>query len=110
MKSFALIAALASLAVASPVLDVLQQQPLLSTQPEYPTFVERPTSHPGFDLDLSERRLVQLEGQDPVWISELDKVQSFQITPFRTSSHFPSDQSQGQRGQFLRHVRSNHVR
>lgn len=28
----------------------------------------------GFDLDLSEQRLVQLEGQAPQWISELDKV------------------------------------
>ncbi|KAG9219152.1 hypothetical protein CCMSSC00406_0001562 [Pleurotus cornucopiae] len=29
----------------------------------------------GFDLDLSEQRLVQLEGQAPQWISELDKIQ-----------------------------------
>ena len=28
----------------------------------------------GFSLDLNEMRLVQMEGQAPVWMSELDKV------------------------------------
>jgi len=32
------------------------------------------TTYPGFDLDLNSRRLVQLEGQDPVWMTELEKV------------------------------------
>lgn len=30
--------------------------------------------HPGFDLDLNALRLVQLEGRDPVWMTELEKV------------------------------------
>jgi len=30
--------------------------------------------YPGFDLNLNELRLVQLEGQEPVWISELEKI------------------------------------
>lgn len=28
----------------------------------------------GFSIDLNEMRLVQFEGQTPVWMSELDKV------------------------------------
>ncbi|KAH8106205.1 hypothetical protein BXZ70DRAFT_918624 [Cristinia sonorae] len=31
-------------------------------------------SYPGFDLDLNELRLVQLEGQEPVWMTELEKI------------------------------------
>jgi hypothetical protein len=31
-------------------------------------------SYPGFSLDLNERRLVQLEGKPPVWMTELEKV------------------------------------
>ena len=69
MKSFALIAALASLAVATPLSFVAEGQQLPLT-PDV-----QGQDYPGFDLDLSEQRLVQLEeGQDPVWISELDKV------------------------------------
>lgn len=30
--------------------------------------------YPGFDIDLNAQRLVQLEGQEPVWMSEWDKV------------------------------------
>jgi bacterial leucyl aminopeptidase len=33
----------------------------------------------GFDLDLSAQRLVQMEGQKPVWMTELEKV-SYIIT------------------------------
>ncbi|KAK7053546.1 peptidase [Favolaschia claudopus] len=32
--------------------------------------------HPDFDWDLSTRRLVQMEGQSPVWITELEKIQA----------------------------------
>ncbi|KAF8639864.1 hypothetical protein AX17_001119 [Amanita inopinata Kibby_2008] len=32
--------------------------------------------HPGFDLDLDALRLVQFDGQDPVWITELDKIRA----------------------------------
>ena len=38
-------------------------------------------AYPGFDLDLSALRWVQLEGQDPVMMTELEKVSS--LTPFR---------------------------
>ena len=30
--------------------------------------------YPGFDLNLNELRLVQLEGRDPVWMTEYEKV------------------------------------
>jgi hypothetical protein len=30
--------------------------------------------HPGFYLDLGARRLVQMEGKEPVWMTELEKV------------------------------------
>lgn len=33
-----------------------------------------PTEHPDFDFDLSEMRLVELEGGAPVWMTELEKV------------------------------------
>ncbi|KAF7369717.1 Peptide hydrolase [Mycena venus] len=32
--------------------------------------------HPGFDWDLSAQRLVQMEGQAPIWMSELEKIQA----------------------------------
>lgn len=31
-------------------------------------------NYPGYDLDLNELRLVQLEGRDPVWMTEYEKV------------------------------------
>lgn len=34
-----------------------------------------PLSHPDFDLDLDARRLVQFgENEEPVWVTELEKV------------------------------------
>lgn len=33
-----------------------------------------PSTWPGIDLDLSERRLVQMEGESPVWMTELEKI------------------------------------
>ena len=33
-----------------------------------------PRSWPGIDLDLNQRRLVQFEDSEPVWITELEKV------------------------------------
>jgi bacterial leucyl aminopeptidase len=41
---------------------------------QIPVALESYSNHPDFDLDLNELRLVQLEGQDPVWMTELDKV------------------------------------
>ena len=33
-------------------------------------------NYPGYDLDLNELRLVQLEGREPVWMTEYEKVGS----------------------------------
>jgi len=35
-------------------------------------------SFPGFSLDLSAQRLVEMQGQPPVWMSELEKIQAKQ--------------------------------
>jgi len=32
-------------------------------------------NYPGYDLDLNELRLVQLEGREPVWMTEYEKIQ-----------------------------------
>lgn len=65
MKSFAVLLSLVCIVAATPLSEFLasEQQPL-GAQHDYP----------GFDLDLNERRLVQLEGQAPVWMTELEKV------------------------------------
>lgn len=31
-------------------------------------------NYPGYDLDLNELRLVQLEGREPAWMTEYEKV------------------------------------
>ena len=36
--------------------------------------ISQKTSYPGFTLDLNDRRLVQFEGQEPKWLTELEKV------------------------------------
>ena len=66
MKSFSVLLALASLVIASPAILNNAQIPLGSVQDA--------TQYPGYDLDLAELRLVQVEDQDPVWVSELEKV------------------------------------
>ena len=38
------------------------------------TFDASPAAKAGFSLDLTEKRLVQMEGKDPVWMTELEKV------------------------------------
>jgi leucyl aminopeptidase len=53
-----------ALAVASTLPSVPEQLPLSAYQHAYP----------GFDLDLNARRLVQMEGKAPVWMTELEKV------------------------------------
>jgi leucyl aminopeptidase len=46
---------------------------------------------PGFNLDLDELRLVQLsEGQEPVWMTELEKVR-IHCGMFGLSPHFALD-------------------
>ncbi|TFK76091.1 peptidase [Pluteus cervinus] len=68
MKSFASLIALVTLAVATPLAynDGLSQIP----------FGADSATHAGFNLDLSARRLVQVEGQAPVWMTELEKIQA----------------------------------
>jgi len=64
-KAFTLLLALASVAIATPFgFGEKAQLPFDIHQQVYP----------GFDLDLNERRLVQLEGQEPTWVTELDKI------------------------------------
>lgn len=63
MKSFLIILSLVSLVATTPL--VYNVQFPLGTQQE---------SYPGFDLDLTAVRLVQMEGEAPVWMTELDKV------------------------------------
>jgi len=70
MKYLALLS-LVSLATATPL-------SLLSSNEQVPfsNLVEHMTSYPGFDLDLNAQRLVQLEGQEPIWMTELEKIQA----------------------------------
>ena len=46
------------------------QQVVLNGQ----TFDATPTTMEGFSLDLNEERLIQMEGKDPVRMTELEKV------------------------------------
>ncbi|KAI0637799.1 peptidase [Trametes polyzona] len=70
MKGLASLLALVSAAVATPLsLYDNAQAPLGSDL--------WPTSYPGFDLDLTAPRLVQLDGQDePVVMTELQKIEA----------------------------------
>jgi len=38
------------------------------------TFDASPAARTGFSLDLTEKRLIQMEGKAPVWMTELEKV------------------------------------
>lgn len=72
----------------------------------------------GFDLDLNSLRLVQMEGQSPVWMTELEKVtfhfvfsRGVSYLRITRSTHNPPDSRQSARHQVLRHVivvSSNH--
>lgn len=68
MKYLALLS-LVSLATATPLALVSNNE-----QVPFSNLEEHITSYPGFDLDLNAKRLVQLEGQEPVWMTELEKV------------------------------------
>ncbi|KAF8205140.1 peptidase [Pholiota molesta] len=63
MKSFSLLIALVSLVSATPLLY----------DDQIPLNAEA-TTYPGFDLDLNALRLVQMDGQAPVWMTELEKI------------------------------------
>ncbi|KAI6101929.1 hypothetical protein F5141DRAFT_1136446 [Pisolithus sp. B1] len=39
-------------------------------------FDASPAARSGFSLDLAERRLVQMEGKAPVWMTELEKIEA----------------------------------
>lgn len=69
MKSFALLLSLVSIISATPFLYDSEQIPLKADG----------LTHPGFDLDLNALRLVQLEGQPPVWMTELEKVLGYKL-------------------------------
>jgi hypothetical protein len=75
MKSrVALLLSAASIALAVPTQQII----LPGGRLEVPDEAESkllPLSWPGIDLDLDERRLIQLEGaESPVWMTELEKV------------------------------------
>ena len=69
MKSVLAFLSLAFLATARP-LSSLES----SEQVFFGGLEEHGTNYPGFDLDLTSRRLVQMEGREPVWMTELEKV------------------------------------
>lgn len=78
--------ALAAVAAASPIF-------------EQETF----NAEPGFSLDLNAQRLVQLEGQPPVWMTELEKVRLSPCIAYIAYSR-RADKGQGPEHQVLRHV------
>lgn len=86
MKSLSIILPLISFVVASP----------LSSSQEQLFFNAEGATYPGFDLDLTALRLVEMEGQAPVWVTELEKVcYIFYLMPARWF-YFPrSDQVEG---------------
>ncbi|THG98571.1 hypothetical protein EW026_g3651 [Hermanssonia centrifuga] len=93
MKSFASLLALASLAASTPLSFYENNQfPIGGSQQIEAE--ELLSSYPGVSLDLNERRLVQLEGQAPAWVSELDKINMkaaglrfFDVTDFPGSNY-----------------------
>ena len=98
MKSFAVLLALASLVVASPALLADTQSPLTKVLADYP----------GYSLDLAELRLVQIEGQEPTWVSELEKA-SHPTRSVDLSLTLYADQHEGSGCQLLRHVSGCHL-
>ena len=46
-----------------------------------------------YDLDLNSLRLVQLEGKDPVWMTEIEKV-GFSLCSSSIIDHWPATQLQ----------------
>ncbi|EIM88211.1 peptidase [Stereum hirsutum FP-91666 SS1] len=62
---------LAFVSLACAVAAIPAQSPLLVNEP-----IDADFHVDGFDIDLSSRRLVQMEGQPPVWMTELDKIET----------------------------------
>lgn len=65
MKSLSILLSLISLVVATPL--------SYSSQEQLPFNADGAT-YPGFNLDLTALRLVEMEGQAPVWVTELEKI------------------------------------
>lgn len=62
-------------------------------------------TYPGFDLDLKELRWVQLEGEAPVLMTELEKVLTRILLDAASILLLAySDRAEGTRTQVLRHV------
>ncbi|KAI0092790.1 peptidase [Irpex rosettiformis] len=68
MKSFATLLTLASLAVSAIALADNAQIPLTQSEEQ------RLTSYPGIDLDLSERRIIELDDNTRRVVTELEKI------------------------------------
>ena len=67
---------LACLALAVPFYS--SENPSGGSQVQLDKFTpEDYANHPGYDLNLNELRLVQLEGREPVWMTEYEKVRVF---------------------------------
>ncbi len=89
-KAFAPILAIASVAIATTFTSENTQQPF-----DVPV-----VGYSGFDLDLNERRLIQLEGQEPVWVTELDKVSCLESHSYHSHRYFV-DQPESRRDKLL---------
>ncbi|KAF9057756.1 peptidase [Panaeolus papilionaceus] len=66
MKSFAILFSLVLLTVATPLSYDNAQVHLSADEPTYP----------GYSLDLTAKRLVQFDGEEPVWMTEYDKIKA----------------------------------
>ena len=100
MKSFAPLLALASVIVASPLIDS-EQLPLDGA--EHARFnLEELGTYPGVSLDLNERRLIELEDHRIQLATELDKVGfTFFGLPMANLMCICLDSSEGARSAFL---------
>jgi leucyl aminopeptidase len=87
MKSLSILLSLISFVVATPLSSSSQEQLFFNADG---------ATYPGFNLDLTALRLVEMEGQAPVWVTELEKVcYIFYLIPARWF-YFPrSDQVEG---------------
>lgn len=94
LKHLAFLLSIGSLAGANPIGFAQDDQtPLIQTE----------ITHPGYDLDLNSLRLVQLDGKDPVWMTELDKVGFSPYGSSKLIATWPgySDTTEGSRLQVL---------
>lgn len=73
--------------------------------------LDKQASYPGFDLDLNQLRLVQLEGKEPVWMTELEKVRPILSCNAQLLTDCTLlDSSESSWLPFLRHVRGVYPR